>query len=160
MSSGPILIYDKSALEAVSLDECAWLAQFYRANVTPMFFVETIADLEKEFKDRAPETVLARLALKTSAMTADANSHHARMCAADLLGEEVEMRGVPVIEGGRSVAQAGKKGLVFKPGPETEMLGRWQRRKFSDQDLQPLGRGGTLWRIGSRPNLYDVQKDG
>lgn len=47
MSSGPILIFDKSLLEALSLDEVVWLGQFYRINMTPLFFVETLADLEK-----------------------------------------------------------------------------------------------------------------
>ncbi|MBI3492078.1 MAG: hypothetical protein HY047_09890 [Acidobacteria bacterium] len=128
------MIFDKSLLEAVSLDECVWLAQFYRANVTPMFFVETIADLEKDFKERTPEGVVARLALKTSAMTADANAHHVKMCTANLLGHEIELRGVPAIEGGRSVAEKGKKGIVFGVPDEARMLSRWQQRKFSDAD--------------------------
>src|SRR3989304_136700 len=45
---GPITIYDKSTLESLSVDEAVWFSNFYRANITPLFFVETLADLEKE----------------------------------------------------------------------------------------------------------------
>jgi hypothetical protein len=137
MSSGPIIIFDKSLLEGLSVDECVWLAQFYRANVTPLFFVETIADLEKEFAgSRTPEGAVARLALKTSAMTADANVHHVKMCTANLYGEPIEIRGVPVIEGGRSVAEKGKRGLIFSLSTEAKMVARWQKRQFADWERE------------------------
>jgi hypothetical protein len=137
MSSGPILIFDKSLLESLSVDECVWLAQFYRANVTPMFFIETIADLQKEVAEgRTPEGVVARLALKTAAMTADANAHHVRICTANLLGNVVDMHGVPMVEGGQSVASDGKKGLVFDVSPETKMVNRWQNRKFDESERE------------------------
>ena len=47
MSAGPILIFDKSILEALSMDEAVWLGRFYRVNMTPLFFIETLADLER-----------------------------------------------------------------------------------------------------------------
>ena len=156
MSTGPILIFDKSLLEALNLDECVWLAQFYRANVTPVFFVETIADLEKEVAEgRTAEGVVARLALKTGAMTADANVHHSKMSASDLLGLHVEMRGVPVVEGGRSVARSGKKGIVFEIPPEVKMLSRWQNRQFHEAmdqvaDVCDVGCGAVVGCADSR----------
>jgi hypothetical protein len=45
VSLGPITIFDKSALQALSLDEAVWLDNFYLANITPLFLVETLADL-------------------------------------------------------------------------------------------------------------------
>ena len=45
---GPILLFDKSALQSLSVDEAVWLDTFYYPVITPLFFVETLADLEKE----------------------------------------------------------------------------------------------------------------
>lgn len=47
MSLGPITIFDKSILQGLSLDEAVLFGQFYRCNLTPLFFVETLVDLEK-----------------------------------------------------------------------------------------------------------------
>jgi hypothetical protein len=77
MSTGPIIIFDKSAFEALNVDEAVWLGHFYRANITPLFFVETLADLEKEVRrGRTPEQVVGSLAYKTAALTAGPNIHH------------------------------------------------------------------------------------
>ncbi len=56
MGVGPILIFDKSTLQSLSVDESVWLDAFYLSNITPLFFVETLADLEKEVATgRTPE---------------------------------------------------------------------------------------------------------
>lgn len=44
---GPIIIFDKSALECLNVDEALWLDNFFLTNITPLFFVETLADLQK-----------------------------------------------------------------------------------------------------------------
>lgn len=43
-------IFDKSFLESLTLDEAVWFDNFFLANITPIFYVETLADLEKENK--------------------------------------------------------------------------------------------------------------
>ena len=48
MSIGPSVIFDKSALEALSADESMWLENFFISNITPLFFVETLADQTPE----------------------------------------------------------------------------------------------------------------
>lgn len=56
MSVGSILIFDKSTLQSLSVDESCWLDNFFRPNITPLFFVETLADLEKQVaRGRTPE---------------------------------------------------------------------------------------------------------
>ena len=50
MSFGPVLIFDKSAIQSLSTDEAVWLDNFFQSNITPLFFIETLADLEKEIK--------------------------------------------------------------------------------------------------------------
>jgi hypothetical protein len=52
MGIGPILLFDKSILQSLSLDEAVWLDTFYYPNITPLFFVETLGDLEKDVAGR------------------------------------------------------------------------------------------------------------
>jgi len=66
MGVGPILLFDKSTLQSLSVDESVWFDQLYYPNITPLFFVETLADLEKEIAGgRTPEQVVGNLAEKT-----------------------------------------------------------------------------------------------
>jgi len=52
---GPTLVFDRSALQSFSVDESVLFDNFYLPAVTPLFFVETLADLEKKFvKDKPP----------------------------------------------------------------------------------------------------------
>jgi hypothetical protein len=84
MPSGPHLIFDKSALEALAPDEAVWLDQFFLSNITPLFFIETLADLEKEMrKGRRPEAVVGSLAEKTPDMQSTASVHHSRLLNRD-----------------------------------------------------------------------------
>ena len=50
MSSGPSIIFDKSALESLNPDEAMWLDQFFISNITPVFFLEVLGDLQKAGK--------------------------------------------------------------------------------------------------------------
>lgn len=137
MGIGPILIFDKSLLESLSPDESVWLGQFYRVNVTPLFFVETLADLTKGRTDgRTPEQVVSRLAEKTSVMSADANMHHNTLCTADLLGHEVKMTNFVVLGGGRSVQHKGTKGVIFDQSAESKALERWRRGEFQELERE------------------------
>ena len=87
MPSGPHIIFDKSALEALAPDEAVWLDQFFLSNITPLFFMETLADLEKEMrKGRRPEAVVGSLAEKTPDMQSTASVHHSRLLNGELFG--------------------------------------------------------------------------
>ena len=101
----PILIFDKSTLESLSVDEAVWLDTHYLPNITPLFLVETLADLEKEVRaGRRPEDVVGRLADKTPPR-ARPNAYHAGLCIANLLGSPVDMDGRIFITGGRRSAR-------------------------------------------------------
>lgn len=152
MAAGPILIFDKSLLEALSPDEAVWLAQFYRVNMTPLFFVETLADLEKEVDGgRTPEHVVGRLAEKTSVMGVDANVHHSRLCAGDLMGYRVEMRNYVVRGGGRSVQKGEQKGVIFDESEESNQKHSGAGGPVSSWMLNAntQGRGERLWRTST-----------
>lgn len=144
---GPVLIFDKSLLESLNSDEAMWLDTFFIANITPLFFVETLADLEKQVrKGRTPEEVVGSLAYRTPDMGSSVNAHHAALLEAELFGGwQVEMSdGRPVLPGGRRLELEGKKGVIFQPSPEQEAFARWQRREFLDLERA----NARAWRRG------------
>src|SRR6266446_7633039 len=116
--AGPILLFDKSALQSLSTDESVWLDTFYFPCITPLFFIETLADLEKEIKKgRTAEEVVGNLAEKTP-LGGGINVHHHTLSVNELLANGFELRHVPVVSGGSPVAtRDGKRGVVFDPPP-------------------------------------------
>jgi hypothetical protein len=136
---GPTVIFDKSTLESLNPDEAVWLDQFFTTNITPLLFIETLADLEKAVREgRSPESMVGSLAYKTPDMSSRPNVHHATLLQAELLaGQVVDIQdGRPLISGGRTTELGGKMGIVFQPSPEEEALGRWQRKEFLDLERQ------------------------
>lgn len=132
---GPILIFDKSFLESLTLDESVWLDNFFLTNIIPVFYVETLADLEKEGKKgkiaRSPEELVGELANKTPVMASVPNMFHLRLVVENLLGREVEMTNRPIISGGQyKISPDGQVGVDFKQFPEAEALERWRRHEF------------------------------
>ncbi len=135
MALGPILIFDKSTLQSLNPDEALWLDNFFLTNITPLFFIETLADLEKEVHSgRTPEEVVGNLAYKTPDMQSRPNVHHATLLAGELSGAgEIDMRyGRPIISGGEPRVLEGKTGILFQQAPEQEAFHRWQRGDFLD----------------------------
>jgi hypothetical protein len=52
---------------------------FYMSNITPLFFVECLADLEKSIRSRStPEQLVGSLADRTPDMQSTPNVHHMR----------------------------------------------------------------------------------
>ena len=159
MSVGPITIFDKSALQALSVDEAALFGQFYRTVITPLFFVETMADLEKKVaRGKTPEQIVGVIAAKTANLTADPNAHHDRLVVWNLLGRETVMDGRPHVVGGRAVrTEDGRRGIVFDAAPEAEALRRWQLGQF----LEVERKIARWWRSElerRRVNKFDVDE--
>ena len=135
MALGPVLIFDKSTLQALNPDEAVWLDNFYLTNITPLFFVETLADLEKSVRGgRTPEDVVGNLAHKTPDGGSCPNVHHTALLEAELCGgEEIDMRtGRPIVARGRHVTLGDKTSVIIEESPEAEALRRWQRKEFLD----------------------------
>ena len=130
---GPILIFDKSTLESLNIDEAVWLDNFFLTNITPLFFIETLADLEKQVRSgRTPEDVVGSLAYKTPDGGSYLNVHHATLLAGELSNVvQVDMRyGRPIIPRGQTKELGGKTGIIFEQSPEQEAFNRWQRKEF------------------------------
>lgn len=130
---GPVLIFDKSTLQSLNPDEAVWLDNFYLSNITPLFFIETLADLEKEVRrGRTPEAVVGNLAYKTPDAGSWLNAHHTHLLEAELVGgKTIDMRyGRPATSRGKHVMLGGQTGVIFEEPPEIEAFRRWQRKEF------------------------------
>lgn len=128
---GPITIFDKSALQALNMDEAVWFDAFFVANVVPLFYVETLADLEKEAAEgKTPEDVVGILAEKTPS-GAVPNVYHRDLISGELLGHKIEMTGQAVIGAGDTMkAPDGKVGVHVDEFPEEAALLRWKNHDF------------------------------
>ena len=131
---GPVTVFDKSALQALSMDEAVWFDAFFYANVVPVFYVETLADLEKEVAaGRTPEDVVGMLAEKTP-YNAVPNVHHSQMVLGELAGHSFEeamtFRQAVLSAGDTRQAADGTVGLHVDEFPEAAALLRWQAHEF------------------------------
>jgi hypothetical protein len=133
---GPLILFDKSALQALSLNESVWLDHFFLSIIAPLFFVETLADLEKEVPGRTPEEEVKLIAAKTPETSSYPNVFHLELCLQNLLGERVPMEGRAILAGGIPVRSYSRSGLRFNVAPEAVALERWQAGQFLEVERQ------------------------
>jgi hypothetical protein len=130
---GPLTIFDKSALQSFSMDESVWFDAFFMGNVTPLFYVETLADLEKSVKaGKTPEQIVGRLAEKTPSHAVP-NVYHRTLILNELAGQPVEMDTRPIVGGGiPKRTPGGKISVEFDTFPESAALNRWRNNDFME----------------------------
>jgi hypothetical protein len=81
---GPITLFDKSFLQSLSVDESVWFDHFFLANVCPLFYVETLADLEKGVREgRTPEQEVGIIARKFPEMSGAPCVYHGTLAIGD-----------------------------------------------------------------------------
>lgn len=126
-----MIIFDKSTLQSLRADEACWLDAFYLPIIVPLFYVETLGDLEKQVaRGRTPEQVVGNLADKTPP-NASANVHHRTLAISELVGDfTVTMDGRPVVGGSRPVVTEDQRGVLIAISPEMQALSRWQSGRF------------------------------
>jgi hypothetical protein len=128
---GPITLFDKSFLQSLTVDESVWFGHFFSPVVCPLFYVETLADLEKEVrKGRTPEQEVRIIAAKFPDQSANPCAFHGSMLINDLLGWHVPLDGRVPLPGGKAVAKGDRRGFVFDETPEMAAFSRWQQEKF------------------------------
>lgn len=129
---GPITLFDKSFLQSLNVDESVWFDHFFYSVICPIFYVETLADLEKAVRQgRTPEQEVGYIADKSPEFHRNPCSYHWTLCLGNMMGLDVPMTGQIPITGGRFVkTDEGKKGVVFKHSDEAQALSRWQDGKF------------------------------
>jgi hypothetical protein len=139
MPMGPFLIFDKSSLESLNLDEAVMLDNFYMSNITPLFFVECLADLEKAIRSKStPEQLVGSLATRTPESQSYPNVHHSTILRGELAGrcDLKTVHGRVMLAGGRKVQLGEKRGVVYEESPGAEAVSRWGRREFLDLERQ------------------------
>jgi hypothetical protein len=120
MSQGPSLIFDKSSLESLNIHEAALMDNFYMSTITPLFFVECLADLEKQLKSGStPEQLVGSLADRTPDSQGYPNVHHMAILTGELT-REFDIKTVY-----ERVAMAHGEPVGF--GPEVDRGTRWPR---------------------------------
>jgi len=156
---GPIALFDKSFLQSLSIDESVWFDHFFLPVITPLFFVETLADLTKKRREgssRTPEDEVRVIAYKTPVLSGVPCVHHSQLCIANLMGYPSPHLGQVPLAGGRPVRSAdGKAGVVFEKSREAEAFSRWQHGQFRavERDI------ASSWRkMLSELNLPEVAR--
>jgi len=153
---GPIALFDKSFLQSLSLDESVWFDQFYIPNISPLFYVETLADLDKEMsKGRTADQVVGSIAEKAPQLSGVPNVHHSELLLANLLGQPISMSNRPIIAGGRSIESGGKKGVNIDVSPEARAFNRWQDGEY----LQLEREFAKVWRLLIKSMSFERSSD-
>lgn len=106
---------------------------FYMSTVTPLFFVECLADLEKKMSSGStPEQLVGSLADRTPESQGYPNVHHMAILNAEL-SRQFDIKtvyGRVAMAHGEPVQLGEKKGVVYRRSKEQEALERWTHRQF------------------------------
>lgn len=139
MPQKPYLIFDKSSLESLNIDEAVLLDTFFSCVITPIFFVECLADLEKEIRSRStPEQLVGSLADRTPEYESCVTLHHLDVLRWELTGNFslLRLKGGPYVADAESLQLGDQKGVIFKPTKEMEAMQRWTAREFLEAERQ------------------------
>lgn len=128
---GPITLFDKSFLQALSTDESVWFDHFFYPVICPIFFVETMADLWKTPRaGKTAEEEVGIIAAKCPEMSGTPCYFHEALCLGDLTGQPVPMDGRIPRAGIRQVVRDGKVAGIAEVSDEADAFQRWQRGQF------------------------------
>jgi len=151
---GPTALFDKSFLHGISIDESVWFDHFFSVNVCPIFYAETQADLAKDCGDRTPEEYVQIIASKFPDSGAP-NSHHVRICAANLMGESVPFTSQIILPaGGEGLISARRVG-VLPESPESKAFLRWSTEEFQDEERAYAKQWREMASTNISPQLID-----
>lgn len=128
---GPISLFDKSFLQSLKLDESVWFDHYFITNVCPLFYVETLADLEKAGrKGRAAAEEVRIIADKFPEMGSAPCAYHSDLSIASLLGYDVPMTGQIPLAQAKLVIHEGKLNVVAEEAPVAAAFSRWQEGRY------------------------------
>jgi len=139
----PVALFDKSFLQSLSLDESVWFNQFFHINICPLFYVETLADLDKHFINgkRDPEREVAIIANKFPEHGWP-NANHGQLALANLLGKSVNLDGAIHLPYGQLVQVEQQITAIYEASPEADAFRRWIQREFFEVER----RYAKIWR--------------
>jgi hypothetical protein len=92
---GPTVLFDKSFLQSLTVDESVWFNHFTNPLICPLFYMETLADLEKNRigNDRTGEDEVRIIAEKTPELSGAPCAFHINLCVNELVGYPIPMKG-------------------------------------------------------------------
>lgn len=153
---GPITVFDKSFLQSLNLDESVWFDHFFYPIITPLFYIECLADLESNPRNgSSPEDHLSALAIKTPQMAGTPCHFHQTLCLNDLLGRHVSLRPHIPVANAIHVIKDGEIGTILKEAEESKAFRRWNKKQYTS--LERIH--AREWRAQiARINLNDIKK--
>jgi hypothetical protein len=126
MAQGPNLIFDKSTIQTLTVDELVLLDNFYRSNIIPVFFAECLADLERDMgrMKGTPESLVGAIAARTPDSQSCGNVFHMRILEGELTGQFnlSQFQFPPVRDRGQPVKTGDSKGLLFHASEEEDPI--------------------------------------
>jgi len=139
----PVALFDKSFLQSLSLDESVWFNHFFQVNICPLFYVETLADLDKHFINgkRDPEREVKIIAKKFPDQGRP-SAYHGQLALGNLLGRPINMDGAIPLLYGQLVPVGQHVSAIYKSSPESEAFRRWVEGKFFEVER----RYAKIWR--------------
>ncbi len=144
---GPILIIDKSALQALSFQELLILHENFFLNIVPVLMSEILGDIKKPMKGSLSKEKVAELAGKVFPFNSSINRHYQDLLRVSLLGGDVPLDRCTILAGGDQVRTTqGERGIIFEESPEEKALHRWKEGNFTvAEELL-----GERWRESTR----------
>ena len=135
MSSGPRLIFDKSAVQMLSPDEVFELSIFFDLVGTPVLRREILTDLEERSDGtRMPRQVVQALAAKMVNAPMQPINHRAAVFN-NLFGHEISMTGALCFDASAPNVRRGPDGGIFIDlVPEQRIWRQWAAGDFSPID--------------------------
>jgi hypothetical protein len=134
----PFLLFDKSSLESLSTDEAALLSHFFSCVITPVFFVECLADLAKTLTRRSrgtQESLVASLAKRTPDHEDYLSIHHMDLLEAEFANTPLpRLRGGPFPPQRKQVQLGDHTGMIFQATDEQEAMIRWMDFRFLEAE--------------------------
>lgn len=136
MAQGPSLIFDKSLLESLNLDEAVLMDNFYMSTIIAAILRGVPDRSRKDHPQQKTAGTTCRPRSRTGRRKSQSypNVHHTTILRAEL-SRQFDLKtvyGRVVIAGGEPVQLGEKKGFIFRQSPEAEALARWARREFLD----------------------------
>jgi hypothetical protein len=111
---GPVLICDKSTLQALSPDELSALRRYYSLNIPPVLLIEILGDLKKDKDADVARREVRMLADKILPACSSVNADFRVLIKGEFDGHKIEMQGRPVLIGAKEISNPnGKKGMIF-----------------------------------------------
>jgi len=128
---GPIALFDKSFLQSLSLDESVWFDHFFLTNICPLFYIETLADLDKTgLIGRTAAEEVQIIANKFPETSSGPCEQHVDLCIRNLMGFDIPMIGQIPLAHARLVMLDGKLNTYSEESPVAQAFSRWYQGDY------------------------------